>query len=145
MMPPFNYSEEPMQLFISSDDGKTYEPFTGLKDVEIVSDDTLEPSPDWVCCPYDVGFSATMTLTKESRKTVKKWGKEVRRYINCLNRKNRRWKRRKEKLRKLAWKKYKGKPPRDLMLGINKVIDSYYAPLFPDWHSFGRVQNVPVI
>lgn len=125
-MPPFNYSEEPMQLFISSDDGKTYEPFTGLKDVEIVSDVPLDPNPDWVCCPYDVGFSASLTLTNQSVKTVKKWSKAIRKYVNRLNRRNRRRKRAKERVRKIAWKACKGKPPKELIKYINRVIDDYY-------------------
>jgi hypothetical protein len=128
-MPPFNYSEEPMQLFISSDDGKTYEPFTGLNDVEIVSDDPLDQNSDWVCCPYDVGFSATLTSTNQSMKTVKKWNKAIRKYVNRLNRRNRRCKRRKEKLRKLAWKVCKGKPPKDLLLGIRRYISGLYAEI----------------
>lgn len=99
-MPPFNYSEEPMQLFISLDDGKTYEPFTGLKDVEIETDDALDTNPDWMACPYDVGFSATLTLTNQSMKTVKKWNKAIRKYVNRLNRRNRRCKRAKENRRK---------------------------------------------
>lgn len=126
-MPPFNYSEDPMQLFISSDGGETYEPFTGLKDVEIETDDALDPNPDWTACPYDVGFSATLTLTDKSMKTVKKWNKAMRKYVNRLNRRNRRCKRRKEKLRKRAWKACEGKPPRDMMLSINKDIDAYRA------------------
>lgn len=142
-MPPFNYIEEPMQLFISSDDGKTYEPFTGLKDVEIVSDNPLDPNPDWVCCPCDVGFSATLTLTNQSMKTVKKWSKAIRKYVNRLNRRNRRCKRAKERARKIAWRAFKGKPPKEAIRYINKVIDDYYS------HNWcpprGRVHNVPVI
>lgn len=128
-MPPFNYSEKPMQLFISSDDRKTYEPFTGLKDVEIVSDDPLDPldpNQKWACCPLNVGFSATLTLTNESRKRVKKWGKMVRKYINRIKRRNRRIKRAKERVRKIAWKACKGKPPKEMIKYINQVIDDYY-------------------
>lgn len=125
-MPPFNYSEEPMHLFISSDDGKTYGPFTGLKNVEITTDDTLDQHPDWVCCPYNVGFSATLTLTNQSMKTVKKWNKAIRKYTNRLSRRKRKWKRAKERLRKIAWKACKGKPPKDLIEYINQVIDNYY-------------------
>lgn len=129
-MPPFNYSEEPMQLFISSADGKTYEPFTGLKDVEIVSDDTLDKRPDWVCRPYDVRFSATLTLTDQFMKTVKKWNKAIRKYVNREKRRNRRCKRAKERVRKIAWRAYKGKPPKEVIQYINKVIDDYYAHNF---------------
>ena len=129
-MPPFNHCEEPMQLFISSDDGKTYEPFTGLKDVEIVSDDPLDPNPDLVCCPCDVGFSATLTLTNQSVKTVKKWNKAIRKYVNRLNRRNRRRKREKERVRKIAWRAFKGKPPKEAMQHINKVIDDCFAHNF---------------
>ena len=126
MMPPFDYSEEPMQLFISSDDGKTYEPFTGLNDVEIATDDSLDQHQDWACCPLDAGFSATLTLTNESRKTVKKWGKMVRKYVNRIKRRNRRIKRAKERARKIAWKACKGKPPKEMIKYINQVIDDYY-------------------
>lgn len=125
-MPPFNHSEEPMQLFISSDNGETYTPFTGLKNVEITADDSLDQHPDLVCCPLDVGFSATLTLTNESRKTVKKWGKMIRKYTNRLSRRKRKWKRAKERLRKIAWKACTGKPPKDLIKYINQVIDNYY-------------------
>lgn len=129
-MPPFNYCEEPMQLFISSDDGKTYGPFTGLRDVEIVSDDPLDPNSDWVCCPYDVGFSATLTLTNDSAKAVKKWGKAIRKYINREKRRNRRRKRAKERVRKIAWRAFKGKPPKEVIRYTNKVIDDYFAHNF---------------
>lgn len=129
-MPPFNYSEEPMQLFITSDDGKTCGPFIGLKDVEIVSDDPIDPNPDWVRCPYDVGFSATLTLTNQSVKTVKKWSKATRKYVNRLNRRNRRRKRAKERVRKIAWRAFKGKSPKEAIQYINKVIDDYFAHNF---------------
>lgn len=125
-MPPFNHSEEPMQLFISSDNGETYTPFTGLKNVEITADDSLDQHPDFVCCPRDVGFSATLTLTNESVKTIKKWDKMIRKYTNRLSRRMRKWKRAKERLRKIAWKACKGKPPKDLIKYINQVIDNYY-------------------
>ena len=126
-MPPFNYSEEPMQLFISSNDGKTYEPFTGLKDVEIVSDDPLDPNQEWRCCPLDVGFSATLTLTNDSMKTIKKWNKAIRKYVNREKRRNRRCKRAKERARKIAWRAFKGKPPKEAIRCINKAIDDYYS------------------
>lgn len=141
-MPPFNCSEEPMQLFISLDDGKTYEPFTGLKDVEIESDDPLGPNPNWVFSPRDVGFSATLTLTNESAKTVKKWGKAIRKYVNRLNRRNRRCKRAKERVRKIAWRAFKGKPPKEAIRYINKVIDDYYSH---NWCPPRGVHNVPAV
>lgn len=129
-MPPFNYYEEPLKLFISLDDGKTYEPFTGLKDVELAVDDPLDPNPNWACCPRDVGFSATLTLTNQSTKTVKKWNKAIRKYVNRLNRRNRRCKRAKERVRKIAWRAFKGKPPKEAIRYINKVIDDYFAHNF---------------
>lgn len=142
-MPPFNYSEEPMRLFISSDGGKSYQPFTGLKDVELAVDDPLGPNPNWVCRPLDVGFSATLTLTNDSAKTIKKWNKAIRKYVNRLNRRNRRCKRAKERVRKVAWRAFKGKPPKEAIQYINKVIDDYYS------HNYrpprGRIPNVPAI
>jgi hypothetical protein len=112
-MPPFNYHEEPLQLFLSSDDGQIYEPFTELKDVTLEINDDSESHPDWVCCPYDCGFSATITLTNQSRRTIKKWDKAVKKYVNRLNRRKRLAKRIKEQLRRFAWKVCKGKPPKD--------------------------------
>ena len=140
-MPPFNYREEPMQLFISSDDGKTYEPFTGLKDVELAVDDPLGSNPNWVCCPLDAEFSGTLTLTNDSAKIVKKWSKAIRKYVNREKRRNRRCKRRKEKLRKLAWKVYEGKPQKEVIRYINKVIDDYFAHNFSYRHDLAPVKE----
>lgn len=112
-MPPFNYHEEPLQLFLSKDGEQTYEPFTGLKDVTLETNDASESHPGWVCCPYDCGFSATITLTNQSRRTIKKWVKAIKKYLNRFNRRKRLAKRIKEQWRRFAWRVCKGKPPKD--------------------------------
>ncbi len=122
-MPPFNYHEEPLQLFLSKDGGQTCEPFTELKDVTLEVNDDSESHPNWVCCPYDCGFSATITLTNQSRRTIKKWDKAIKKYINRLNRRNRLAKRIKEHWRRFAWKVCKGKPPEDFW---GKYKEGYY-------------------
>lgn len=123
-MPPFNYHEEPLQLFISPDDGQTYKPFTGLKEVKIEDDASSESKPDWVCCcPYDLGFSATITLTNQSKRQIRIWGKAIKKYLNRFNRRKRLAKRSKEQWRRFAWKVCKGKPPKDFW---EKYKEGYY-------------------
>lgn len=106
-------------LFIKKDgDGKYIDLIDVNKFASIIEDENNEKY-NWFypVQPEDCIVSRLVLTKKEIKKSHKNWLK----IYNRRERHIRRIKRNKEKLRKLAWKVNKGKPPKQSIMDINRI------------------------